>query len=282
MEKNVPKMILFFSAAWMFVFAAAASCSAGAWTRKPGEAYHQLTVGGYFADEHFDNDADRRGLPADGDFMDINANYYLEYGILDRLTVMTSLYYKYLAFEDDAVESKTYGMPDMDLGARYRLSDAAWGIFSFQGLVKIPETYDEDDGVPLGNGQYDLEARLLYGKSLYPAFPGYANLELAYRWRMESPSDELRYLAEFGMDFTQKYYGRVKLDGIFSIENGDARAAVGNNPRIANEFDLGKLDLVFGCTLSPGWAVELGVRPEIYGRNTSAGTNVFLALAFKR
>ena len=58
-----------------------------------------------------------------------------------------------------------------------------WAYFPSRGLVKIPETYDEDDDVPLGNGEYEFEGRLLYGKSMWPVIPGYVNLEAAYRKR---------------------------------------------------------------------------------------------------
>ena len=179
-----------------------APCFAGAWTQAQGKSYHQFTVNYYYADRNFDDDGDRHDFANDGDFMDVNVNYYMEYGLFESLTAITSIYYKYLKFEDNTIESKTYGIPDIDLGLRYKISDTDAGIFSVQTIVKIPEAYDEDDTVPLGNGQYDLEFRLLYGKSLYPKIPGYANLEAGYRWRFESPADEFRYLLEFGMNFS--------------------------------------------------------------------------------
>ncbi|MBU0991118.1 MAG: hypothetical protein KJ737_01385 [Proteobacteria bacterium] len=266
----------------MLFFITPNSCLAGAWTRKSGETYLQFTLNTYCADAHFDEDGNRRDFSSDGHFTDVNANTYMEYGLSDRLTVLTSLSYKYLQYEDEAIETKTYGFPDIDLGTKYKLSDTKMGIFSIQGMVKIPETYDEDDTLPLGNGQYDLEVRLLYGISLYPKIPGYVNLEAGYRWRLDTPSDECRYLAEFGLDFSPRIYGRLKIDGILSMENSDRSSDNGNTPNVKNESDLGKLDLAIGYKLPAGYAIELGVRPEIYGKNTSAGTNVSLAIAFKR
>jgi protein XagA len=281
MKKNMPHRVLFIIAVNMVLCAAVNSCIAGAWTPESGESYHQLALNYYYAHSNFDDDGDRRGFAANGDFRDINTNYYMEYGLSDRLTGIASLFYKYLRFEDNTIDSKTYGISDMDLGVRYKLSDTPLGVFSIQEMVKIPEAYDEDDEVPLGNGQYDLETRLLYGKSFWPKISGYANMEIGYRWRFESPADEFRYLVELGMGFSQNIYGRVKLDGILSMENGDARAAAGNNPSVANAFDLGKLDLTLGYNVSSRCAVELGVRPDIYGNNTSAGTSASVAVAFK-
>jgi protein XagA len=281
MKKNTPNIILFAISVGMLIVTTN-TCFAGAWTRESGESYLQFTLNGYYADQFFDDDGDRENFAADGDFMDVNVNYYMEYGVSDRLTVISSLYYKYLKFEDSNIESKTYGIPDIDLGMRCKLYDTPAGIFSIQGMLKIPETYDDDDTVPLGNGQYDMEVRLLYGKSLYPKIPGYANMEAGYRWRLASPADEFRYLVEFGMDFSQRIYGRAKIDGIYSMGNSDTDGGSGNNPSVTNEFDLGKFDLTIGYKISSNCAVELGVRPEIYGQNTSAGTNASLALTFKR
>jgi protein XagA len=147
-------------------------------------------------------------------------------------------------------------------------------------LVKIPGSYDKNDALPLGNGQFDTELRLLYGRSLYQWLPGYANLELGYRWRAEAPSDEIRYLVEFGVDLTKKIYARAKLDGTLSVDNGK-RLDVGGNPTATNNFDLGKLELAAGYQITPALGLEASYRPDVYGQNTAAGANYSLALYYK-
>ena len=169
----------------------------------------------------------------------------------------------------------------MDLGVRYKLLDSdKIGIVSTQLLVKIPGTYDKMDPLPLGNGQFDTEIRLLYGRSLYPWIPGYANVELGYRWRAEDPSDEVRYLIEFGVDITKSIYTRAKLDGTLSVDNGKKTDGSGN-PTATNNFDLGKLDIALGYKITPAWGVEVSCRPDIYGQNTAAGANYSLAVYYK-
>jgi len=64
----------------------------------------------------------------------------------------------------------------MELGLKYRLLSGQGNVLSVQGLVKIPEFYDEDDAPALGNSQYDTEIRFLYGQSLSPTVPGYFNI----------------------------------------------------------------------------------------------------------
>lgn len=252
---------------------------AGAWTQKQGQLYNRLSVNYYCADRDFDGDGERTNMADDGEFTDYNLNNYFEYGLLDSLTGFFSLAYKRIQSDNDVRRDTTWGVGDIDLGIRQRLAEHRLGVFSVQGLVKIPEAYDEDDPLPLGNGQYDLEAKLLYGRSLYPLLPGYAGIEVGYRWRLEDPSDELRYLVEFGGDFTKTVYARVKLDGIYSADNGKRRDASGN-PTTTNNFDLGKLDLAVGYKLTPAWGLEAAWTPALYGQHTAAGATYTLAVSY--
>ena len=77
-----------------------------------------------------------------------------------------------------------------------------------------------DENIPPGNSQDHYELRFLLGKSLWP-FPGYCGAEFGYRWRTQAPSDEFRYLFDFGVNATQKLSFRVKLDGTKSVHNAD-------------------------------------------------------------
>lgn len=256
------------------------TCFAGAWTMKKGKLYDRMAFNYYYADDEFNRSGDRSGFPDNGNFRDINLNNYIEYGLLDNLTLINSVYYKMIRKKDNNQEQKTQGIGDIDLGAKTQMMKIADGILSAQALVKLPWIYDSGDDLPLGNGQVDLELRLLYGRSLYPYIPGYCNFELGYRWRIQDPSDEVRYLVEFGMDFTKKFYGRIKLDGILSMDNGQDLDAAGN-PAATNNFDLGKLDMTLGYKLSKTWGMEMGLTPEIYGKNTAAGAMYTFAVTYQ-
>jgi hypothetical protein len=264
----------------LFIFLFSGICFAGAWTMQSGKIYDRLSANYYLAKDEFDNDGDRRDFPRNGEFRDLYLNNYVEFGITDSITLINSIYYKTIKKHDDAVEQKTWGIGDIDVAAKFKVTDGSWGILSSQALVKFPGPYDRNDELPLGNGQLDLEIRLLYGRSLYPYLPGYCNFELGYRWRFEDPSDEVRYLIEFGIDFTKEFYGRVKLDGTYSMDNGRHYDPTGN-PTATNNFDLGKLDTAVGYKLSKDWAIELGYMPEIYGQNTAAGATYTIALTYQ-
>jgi hypothetical protein len=253
---------------------------AGAWTQGKGKVYDKLGFNFYYAGKNFDPDGGKVGMDFNGIYRDYNVNNYIEYGLTDDLTIISSMVYKRIDKDDIYRELTTWGVGDIDVSARYKLVEGIWGILSSQALLKIPSAYDKNDQLPLGNGQFDYEGKLLYGRSLYPYIPGYFNLELGYRFRAGDPSDEFRYLVEFGADITRSLYGRMKLDGIYSIDNGNKYAYDGN-PTTTNNFDLGKLEVTAGYKITPAWGVELTFTPSLYGQNTAAGTNYSLAVFYK-
>ena len=258
------------------------SCNAiaGAWTQPAGVFYEKFAFNYYSADHIFDSSGNRIRTPLNGKFSDHNLSNYFEIGITDRVTAITSLTYKWLHNEYTGADIRANGLGDTDLGARIKLYDGRAGIVSSQFILKIPGAYGSTDALPLGNGQYDFEARLLYGRSLWPMIPGYANIEAGYRWRAGAPSNEFRYLGEFGMDFGKTLYGRVKLDGTLSTNDGSNMGSWGN-PTATNNFDLGKLDLALGCKVRPSWGFEGAYVREIYGKNTSSGSTLTIALYIK-
>lgn len=265
----------------LFLVTFSSAVLAGAWTAKKSAYYDKVAFNYYVSKDTFNSSGNRTDTPNGGKFTDYNLSNYFEYGLFDNLTVINSVAYKWLQNEDNSSTTKGNGIGDIDLGLRYKLLDhEKLGIISTQLLAKVPGLYKKSDPLPLGNGQYDAEVKLLYGRSLWPFLPGYANAEVGYRWRADDPSDEYRYLLELGFDLTRKIYTRAKLDGIISADNGKKLDGSGN-PTTTNNFDLGKLDLTVGYKVAPDWGVEASYVPALYGQNTAAGATYSLAAYFK-
>jgi protein XagA len=279
-QKALIGLFALFAAPALLIPAFSSDALAGAWTQPAGTYYEKFSFNYYYADHVFDESKDRVRTPNHGRFKDRNLTNYFEIGITDRITAITSLTYKWLHndYNGGNFAARSYG--DIDLGAKVKLYDGKAGIVSSQLLVKIPGLYGSTDALPLGNGQYDLEARLLYGRSFWPLIPGYGNVEAGYRWRAGAPSNEFRYLAEVGSDFGKILYGRIKLDGTLSARNGSNMGSWGN-PTATNNFDLGKLEMALGWKVKPTWGFEGAYTKEIYGKNTSAGSTLTLAVYVK-
>ena len=173
--------------------------------------YNKLSANRYYTHYSFDDDGDRHKNPAGSYFYDYNLTWYGEYGLLDDLSLFGTLpwkrlksYYRYFdAGGNRRKINATYnGLGDLETGFKYGLVREPL-VVSVQGLTKLAWFYDGGEDVPPGNNQNDYELKLLAGKSLWP-FPGYCGLELGYRWRFGAPSDEYRYLLEFGFNPSEK------------------------------------------------------------------------------
>lgn len=293
---------------------------AGAWAMKKGGMYNRVSFNYYESNRIYDNSGDSRSMPNHGRFYDRNLSWYEEYGMLDSVTLLSSVYYKWLSYHDDYVHNRSQGIGDLEVGVKYNFLKNPI-VLSIQGLIKYGELYGSEDP-EIGDGQNDYEVRILAGKSLWP-FPGYAGLEIGYRFRTGAPSDEVRYLVELGMSFTPKFYGRIKLDGIWGMGNADTRdkapdipsgeggtlddllnaslrdasasspeeniqasgvtrtVSVDSNPSIAPEYDLIKLDITLGFSLNRHFGVEAQYTPIIYGERIGKGWTSSLALVYQ-
>ncbi|MEA3332802.1 MAG: hypothetical protein U9Q58_04315 [Pseudomonadota bacterium] len=266
-----------FITALLLVMVSGNQVFAGAWTAKQGGMYNKLAFNYFESKHYYDEDGDRHRLAYGGKYTDTNLNWYLEYGLIDQLTLIGSFYYKWLEQENDYFRAKSRGVGDFEVGLKWKILDDPL-VLAIQGLTKISGPYDDDDIPGLGNDQTDFELRLLLGKSLYP-LPFYMGLEAAYRWRTKAPADEWRLLAELGGNAGKYFYGRIKLDCLFSADNADSNTGF-NNITLTPEYDLVTLETTIGVNFNKHLSLELSYAPTLYGEYTAAGYSISSALIY--
>jgi len=252
---------------------------AGGWTRERGTFYSRTAANRYFADREFDGRGDRHDLNLEGEFRDLNLSTYFEYGVTDRVTAIAATSIKSLRSENLVKVVETKGLSDVELALRTSIARGKLGVSDVQALVKIPSGYDPKVELPIGNGEGEFDLRAQYGRSLWPLFPGYCGLELGYRFRGGKPANELRYLAECGSDLVGGTYVRAKLDGIRG-ERTETIYDSNLNPTLRGSSDVGALDLTAGVKLGQRFSLEAGTTTALYGRTTTAGSTVNVALAW--
>jgi hypothetical protein len=247
--------------------------NAGAWVGEKGSAYTKLGFSTYSADDYHGSN------PTFIDFESSAVSLYAEYGLGHNFAIYGSLLNQsYDQRDTELGETSASGFGDTEIGIRYQWQADPF-VLSTSFLVKTPFLYDADDG--LGNNQTDYEAKVLIGKSLNKY--GYLGAELGYRLRTGDPSDEYRYLLEYGFNASENLYFRTKLDGILSANNSDS--ATFNSENLSNpfEFDSGKLELTSGWAFDAnsalkGYGAELTYTREIYGDNILKGNRFELGL----
>lgn len=278
--------------------AAPGRLEAGAWTQPKGGFYSKLAGLSFSSLAYLDTDGKRLDRVKDPreELSDRGYSAYLEYGVLDRLTVVASLPYKSLSFTNpsesryfEALDStivrqhpdqSASGLADLELRLRWRLlldpavvSLAAGGKIplGYEVPTRIPESY-----VPLGTGETDAEVRLLVGTSLYPV-PGYLTGTLGYRRRGGEYADELFHGLEGGYSFNRLLVKGV-IEGIRTL--GDC-GATGEMGGLVGDQDNLKLSPGLIWSLSDRVEISADLFHIVSGCNTAAGRTLALGLAFK-
>ncbi|HBB56361.1 MAG TPA: hypothetical protein DCZ49_09290 [Hyphomonadaceae bacterium] len=255
----------------MLAVAASSPAFAGAWTAARGASYNKFAFNYFAAESTFGPTT-----PGFERFENINVSYYGEYGLLDNLTLFGSAAVANLASTVNGQVVENGGLGDVDVGLRLRLLEKPF-VLSTQVLFKIPYFYNENNPLPLGNGQEDLEFRVLVGRGLGRL--GYFGLEAGYRIRFQAPSDEFRYLIEYGFDVTEKFYLRTKLDGQIATQSTNAVIDLqSGNPQLPLAFNLAKVEATAGYKINKTIAVEFTATPAVFGDNILRGVTYQAAL----
>ena len=255
--------------------------TAGAWVGAEGHGYNKVAYAYYKADEFRGDNEDF------SEFIGQNTSYYGEYGLGNNFAVYGQLLYQDLKQTNaQGIVETNSGFGDTELGLRYQWQAQPF-VLSTSLLVKVPYLYDETDELALGNGQEDIEFKVLLGKSLNEY--GYFGVEFGYRYRTEAPSDEYRYLIEYGFNINKNLYLRAKLDGVLSANNADELVQdpilFSDNLSITTEYDSGKLELTTGWMFNPSsqkkYGLELTYTNDLYGKNTLKGNSLQLGFTME-
>ena len=278
---------LFFITICVVYLGLASAAFAGAWTQNRGGYYFK--IGASYLNSTIDIDANGKQIQKAnmGELRDLNYSTYLEYGLLDRLTLVSSVPYKRLqdtrtlrdlnsVITGTALERR-WGFGDMEMRLRWLLTDKPI-VASIAAGGKIPLWYEEDPNtrVPLSSKKVDADVRILLGQSLYP-LPIYVTGEVGYRIRGGDFSNEGFYALEAGIT-VGRFLFKGYLSGIRTFGTCNPVEEVG---LIADQSVL---------KLSPGLIYRLTNWLELSvemlhiaaGCNTTAGNTFLFGIAFKR
>ena len=302
------------------------SNSFAAWTQAKGHSYSQLTFSHYKTVKKFTSLAyDHNGLggtvnglsapthiiPSE-EFTSTKVSYYGEYGVTDKITAVVSGAWDWQKTNDVerySEENGPSGIGDIIFGLRHKLSDnlGAGVLSSVQVDLKIPEAYEYRDpfkNQTLGDGQYDLTGKLLFGRGFSW---GYSVLSVAYKYRFENdqlgggqtfkPSDQIMLGLSGGYNAFPWLSIRANLDYNKPVGNAEVSEALRvHNVSEHSAFDWYQ-DVVLikdtlaleGEALSGGIALAFTVRPgtqvvvsynqDLDGKDASLGKTYSLAVA---
>jgi hypothetical protein len=250
---------------------------AGAWVQDKGHGLSITTVKWYESDDFWDQD---RHLNEGPRYRKMEINPLLEYGVTEDFTAGINAFIPYI---DASGQGSNFGLGDVEILGRYRLWKDDYSSVSTQLLVKVPEAYDEHKLPLLGQGQYDLEGRLLYGRGwqLYKS-ECFINVEGGFRKRFGAPADEVRFDWMVGWKSPGKEWEvDFKQENIFGLRNNSGTTTSDPFRERSSDYDLYKATLSASYWVVPRVGIQAGLIQDLYGRNTGKGIAPFIGLWIK-
>ena len=256
-----------------------AQACAGAWVQAEGAVEITTTISDLNTSAVFNQNGQRTRYPNQGASAQDQINTYIEYGLTPSLTLLGNFFADNVMYKDSFSSSHDTGLADQELGARYLLSapDAPW-VRSLQGVLVVP-TYGTNRP-NLGSGHLDAQLSYAIGHALL-LFDrqAYVSIDGGMRLRSGAPADELRADIDMGLRLNSHWALQSGLYAIKSLNNGAAN--VSGQFINANNYDLYKLQLSLAYAITPTISVEGGWIDNFAGRNTTAGSSVFVGLRVK-
>lgn len=256
-----------------------AAPAAGQWPVGRGNGWAKLSVFHHRATEEYRPDGQVRPFLNNNGKSESTAIFAdVLVGVTERIDVWLQVPYFDLNFVDDTESLHRAGIGDVRLSARVNLLQLRGGSvpISARFTVKAPinDVTIDAQVIPLGEGQWDYEAWLEGGISLWP-LPLYSVAWLGYRWRTlnetttREPGDELTFLAEIGgTQLIGGLGGKVVTEGLFG------------RPGAIQGVPLGELDrrqIVYIAptafyNLTASTILEVAARIPLHGKNFPAGS----------
>ena len=266
---------------WIAALGLAPCAYGGAWTQAKNGYYLKLGVNYLSTSEDIDASGQRIQKAGKGRLTDVSYSTYLEYGLLERLTVVASAPYRRLRdtreFTGGTTRERRTGFGDFDLRLRWLVARAPF-IVSVGAGGKVPMWYagDATTRVPLSTTEADGDARVLIGRSFHP-FPGYATGELGYRVRGGPFSNELFYSLEMGVTV-----GRFLLKGYLAGIRTFGECVPSDEVLLVGNQSVVKVSPGAAYRLTDRLEVSVDLIHIVAGCNTTAGNTLSVGMAFKR
>jgi protein XagA len=274
MAKLIPKLVSVIISILLYEHA-----FAGAWVQEKDHGLSITTIRYYESHEFWDQSRNINDCPR---YRKLELNQWLEYGLTENLTIGLNAFIPYIQAEG---QGNNAGLGDLEALGRYRIWKNHASVLSTQLLLKIPGPYD--DKLPLlGQGQYDLEWRLLYGGggALNQGKNGewFANIECGFRKRFGPPADEIRLDWIVGWKVPNKKLEiNFRQENILGLRNNSSITASDPYRERSADYDLHKFTLSGIYSIDSNIALQVGVTQDVLGRNIGKGVGPLMALWMK-
>ncbi|WP_298238500.1 hypothetical protein [uncultured Algibacter sp.] len=219
------------------------------WNKGKGNGYYKLSAWYLEADKHYTDTGKKDPNITRSQF---NISFYGEYGLLDKLDVITYIPFFSRAVEFDDVSGTTgqiidegeafNSIGDIEIGARYGLLKTDYLALSVSLKLGIPtgdNAGGSDGSFQTGDGEFNQLIQTNLGTSFnLGAVPFYAKTYVGFNNRTEDFSDEFRGGLELGANLLKNKLWLIgRADLLESFQNGDLSAQTAQGSIFANNIE---------------------------------------------
>jgi hypothetical protein len=194
---------------------------ASPWPRKQGGGFVQIGFSTIGYNKVYDDRSQKQPIPAD--VRDNVLQVFADYGLTDEVTVTAMLPFKFLSAEPKPATSPqrtNSGIGDIDLALRYSFLNRDGNALAGQLVFGIPVGDHKDpNGLYLGDGEFNVVARILFGRSFHPT-PMYLAADVGFQYRTQEFSHDVLVNLEAGYAFADnRLYLILLISGRESLSN---------------------------------------------------------------
>ena len=248
------------------------------WTQKTGNGYYKLSAWYLEADSHYTDTGETDPNTTRGQF---SVNFYGEYGLSDKIDIITYIPFFSRTFENDVISGTTgqklsegealNGIGDIDLGIKYGILQGesyAWSASLILGLPTGESAGGSNGSFQTGDGEFNQLIRTALGLSFSLGnLPAYAKTYVGFNNRTNNFSDEFRTGLEVGANtFNKKLWIIGKTDVLKSFKNGSLSAQNSQGSIFANNIEFVSLSIETAYYITEKLGVSLSYSNAVSGR----------------
>jgi hypothetical protein len=245
------------------------SALAAAWTLPENAGQVVVTDTASQATQAFDSSGKLQSTPR---YRKEELQVLVEYGLTDWLTAMVSPGLQYVGIAGP-VDARRAGLGYTELGARARIMQGDDWVFSGQGTIRLPGTFDTANPAAVGYTGVESDVRALFGYS-FAAFgmPAFVDVQVAQRFRTGGPPNETRVDLTFGLRTSQQWLLLAQSFNVISQGAGSA---------LFTEYNYHKLQLSVLYELNTQWALQAGLFSTFAGSNALQENGLLLGVWYR-
>ena len=268
-----------------FLFISISLFSQGPWTKEKGTFYTQVS---FTTIPNYDTLFGNPEYTIDGKISDNTIQFYGEYGITDKITLLVNLPYKSISYDQniicinapcDPIENRESSFGNIELGIKHNFYKEDW-VLSGQFSIEANTGSFDISGIRTGYDAWSFTPLFLAGKSFGNS---YLQTFIGTTIRTNDYSSNFKIGGEYGGKITKNIWLVGFIDIVKSFKNGDIVLPNSNlnTGLYVNDQEYGSFGAKVIGELSDKFGITGGFGGAFFGNNVAKQAALSVGLYHK-